>query len=471
MALAPAALSCAGGYEPARPVIHFSLSEETRRVEDGVPVVPPSVQAQIEGSLEMLFGTPSAPQYLLLGDWIDEGFDPNYPQYAADDMGSGELDEADLEHLAAENERRFARELELIAAGRYAEVEPPAEALDLVQYWREELLPRWERRGEPGAEFDAAAFEEEASAAFRDWYPTLRESAELYRLQCLHCHGPEGGGNGPTSRFLNPLPRDYRRGVFKFTAQKDRAMPTRKDLHRILAQGVTGTAMPSFRRFTDTQLHGLVDYVRLLAMRGMVERDLAVTYDMDEVLPAEYVLESYQSVFDKWFTDESKVVVFDGEVPAPTEASIARGKQLFEDASAGNCFSCHGVQGRGDGPAVFVTDPETMELRVDKKDDWGHDILPRNITQGLFRGGRRPIDIYRRIYAGINGTPMPALGDAKDPQGNPLLTQDDLWALVHYVGYLSEQAPQAEHGAAAHGGGHSPGAGHAADHGGHEEGL
>jgi hypothetical protein len=89
------------------------------------------------------------------------------------------------------------------------------------------------------------------------------------------------------------------------------------------------------------------------------------------------------------------------------------------------------------------------------KDDWGNDILPRNITQGIFRGGRRPIDIYRRIYSGINGTPMPAIGESKKPDGSPLLSQDDLWAIVHYVGSISqapvhnhEHAPEPEHGAA-----------------------
>ena len=63
-------------------------------------------------------------------------------------------------------------------------------------------------------------------------------------------------------------------------------------------------------------------------------------------------------------------------------------------------------------------------------DDWGEDLIPRDLTSGIFRGGRRPIDIYRRITAGINGTPMPAVPDT--------LTDDDRWAIVHYVLSLSE---------------------------------
>ena len=38
----------------------------------------------------------------------------------------------------------------------------------------------------------------------------------LYRRHCVHCHGISGDGRGPTAAILNPYPRDYRPGVFKF---------------------------------------------------------------------------------------------------------------------------------------------------------------------------------------------------------------------------------------------------------------
>jgi mono/diheme cytochrome c family protein len=38
----------------------------------------------------------------------------------------------------------------------------------------------------------------------------------LYRQHCAHCHGVSGDGLGPTAAFLNPFPRDYRKGIFKF---------------------------------------------------------------------------------------------------------------------------------------------------------------------------------------------------------------------------------------------------------------
>jgi hypothetical protein len=53
-------------------------------------------------------------------------------------------------------------------------------------------------------------------------------------------------------------------------------------------------------------------------------------------------------------------------------------------------------------------------------------IQPRNLRINTYRGGRRPIDLYRRIYTGINGTPMP-----ESPRTN--FTTDEIWHLVHYI--------------------------------------
>lgn len=270
-------------------------------------------------------------------------------------------------------------------------------------------------------------------------YPTLAESAERYRVQCLHCHGASGGGDGPTARFLDPLPRDYRKGIFKFTALREKAMPRRADLLRVLEEGVAGTAMPSFARFSRAELEGLVNYVRLLSLRGMVESDLALTYENDGELPEDYPLEAYLAVWERWEKAREKLIVFDGEVPPPTSERLARGAALFRDATKGNCASCHGPDGRGNGPSVWMTD-ERGRMIPALKDEWGHPSLPRDLTRGTFRGGKRPIDVYRRIWAGINGTPMPGLGESRDASGELLLSAEDLWSLVHFARSLSTPA-------------------------------
>jgi mono/diheme cytochrome c family protein len=415
--------------KPARPVIHFSLSAATQALgEDGLPVVPADVQTNIAGSLAMLFGTPENPQFQLLPEWKDEGFNPNWPAYPVGEDGSGEVD---LASLAADNKVYWRRQLAAIEAGQWGRVFVQDFTPDLREKWNELCAQTPEEAR--GADFKAAAAE-----LFTGYYPRLSASAELYRQHCLHCHGPEGGGDGPTAPFLNPRPRDYRHGTFKFTAV-GKSAPRRVDLYRILDEGVTGTSMPSFRRFSQAQLHGLVDYVRLLSMRGMVERSLVSTFGEEEMLTSADVADAYLTVWEKWKKADEKALVFEGEVPPPTPESIARGRELFMDAKAGNCFSCHGPEGRGDGTSAFALDPETGKLKSTYKDDWGHEILPRNLRLGIFRGGRRPIDLYRRIKNGIAGGPM--------PEAASTLTSDDIWHLVHYVGSISER-PQHAHLAA-----------------------
>lgn len=428
-ALALLGLSEGCRIEPVRPVVHFDLADATRALDPdtGEPKVPPMVQDQIRGSLEMLFGTPSNPGYMLLAEWQDDGFDPNWPSYPVGENGSGEFGEEDVEDFAHGNRVRLARPLEAIAAGQYEKVVVPDSAPALAADWARMLA-------ETPPDARDAEFQASARDLFENWYPRLSDSAELYRQQCLHCHGAEGGGDGPTADFLNPRPRDYRKGVFKFTPLRNKAVPRRRDLYHILDQGVSGTAMPSFRRFSRAELEGLVDYVRLLAMRGMVENALATTYELDEYLSAEAVTESYVDVFAKWRKSETEqgdlVVAWGGEVPAPTAESIARGRELFMDAKTGNCQSCHGETGRGDGVSAFTTNPETGAQVEAYMDDWGRPIRPRNLTQGVLRGGRRPIDIFRRIKAGINGTPMPAL--------EGVISDEDIWSIVHFVGTLTE---------------------------------
>ena len=93
----------------------------------------------------------------------------------------------------------------------------------------------------------------------------------LYRLHCAHCHGVTGGGDGPTAPFLNPYPRDYRPGVFKYKSTFGAAKPSHDDLKRVLVHGVAGTSMPSFRTLPDNEIEALVEYVRYLSVRGETE--------------------------------------------------------------------------------------------------------------------------------------------------------------------------------------------------------
>lgn len=437
--LALAALAPACKLEADTPELRYEPNQAAIETNADL-LADPAAQANLHGALAMLYGTPAAPGYMRLDDW-DDDFDPN--------RGAAAIDDEAWERVQEKNREHFAAQLAAIREGRFDEVKKPLYAESLWRDWQDLLA---ELPADPDAALGDSTWRETAVDTFVSYYPTLAESAVMYRQQCWHCHGTAGGADGSTAPYLNPLPRDYRRGIFKFTALKDKARPRHTDLFRVLAEGVYLTAMPSFRRFSDAQLHGLVDYVTLLAKRGETEILLVDEYDPDEGLPLETVQETYAFVTERWTQGEDAVIRYDGEVPHATPERIAHGRELFLDPKQANCVQCHGEHGRGTydtprPPSAWERNAATGELEV-VKDDWGNPIEVRNLSRGVFRFGRRPIDLFRRIYAGINGTPMPAHFNMQitEPDGTQRpLGEDDIWDLVHYVRSLS-----------AHDAGHAP---------------
>lgn len=288
----------------------------------------------------------------------------------------------------------------------------------------------------------------------------LVEGRNLYMQHCVHCHGTAGDGAGPTAKFLNPRPRDYRQGVFKFKSTQGALKPSRADLVHILEQGIPGTYMPSFVLLGDEQLNLLADYVRWLSSRGEVEiklrQQLAALGASDKEVRQQVTKEKKRSavvaevmksvdeewagmlaqaagdVSESWTTgeDPASVIVPKTKRSVPTKDSLARGRDIFLGDKT-KCADCHGPAGRGDGPqtekfqAIPNTTPEQKYETPGLHDIWGHEQQPRNLTRGVYRGGRRPVDIFRRVHSGINGTQMPGFSTA--------LSEEQMWDLVNYV--------------------------------------
>jgi mono/diheme cytochrome c family protein len=189
---------------------------------------------------------------------------------------------------------------------------------------------------------------------------------------------------------------------------------------------------------SEAQVEGLVDYVRLLSLRGEVELRMAATFESDGEWEEDAAQAEHEAVWSRWQQAEGKVLAYEGAVPPSTPESIARGAQLYNDATKGNCSSCHGVDGRGDGPAAWKIDARGERVPA-YLDAWGDPILPRNLRLGIWRGGDRPIDLWRRIANGSPGGPMPALRDTKDKDGVRVVTDEEIWSLVHYVRSLSQE--------------------------------
>ena len=65
-------------------------------------------------------------------------------------------------------------------------------------------------------------------------------------------------------------------------------------------------------------------------------------------------------------------------------------------------------------------------------DAWGNPTKAADLTSGMLRGGTEPLDIFRHIDSGINGTPMPSFRDTL--KSEPAI----IWNLVSYVLYVAD---------------------------------
>jgi len=351
----------------------------------------------------------------------------------------------------------------------------------------------------------------------------------LYRQHCSHCHGSTGDGAGPTALFLMPYPRDYRQGIFKFKSTERSAKPTHDDLRRILVDGIPDSAMPTVGLLPPAEIDALVEYVKYLSMRGEAETALrARWYDDRKPMPpsrAELIKVALQPVVDSWKEAEGQVVKpgtpyqaaydawkpeelkrFREELKAKNAANadtaelsdqelhtrwLKGAAELFA-GQKGQCFSCHGTTGLGDGrkrteplfddwnkpKQITKTKDQIKALTEGGKADEAARLerilaswqlpeqqqFPRNLRLGKFRFGRAPVDLYRRVHAGITGTEMPG-GGPPAPGQQAKLTPTEIWQLVDYVLLLpyldaSERLiPSGDHSPA---GEHAPAAAHAA---------
>lgn len=221
----------------------------------------------------------------------------------------------------------------------------------------------------------------------------LRHGKELYTNRCVGCHGVKGDGKGPASAFLDPKPRDFTSGVFKFKSTPNESLPTDEDLVNTLTRGVWGTSMPSFFLLSNVSKFALVEYIKSFSQAWNKKENL-----MAPIQGAPVPVEDFRS--------HSKFI-----------ARAQKGRQVFLE----NCVTCHGIGGKGDG-----------EGGVDLVDDWDNPIKPADLTRSSIKSGKNIKDIYRVLLTGMAGTPMPSFKDA--------IEDEALWDVTAFVLYLRGKA-------------------------------
>src|ERR1700739_408569 len=211
-----------------------------------------------------------------------------------------------------------------------------------------------------------------------------KAAAMDYRRYCVVCHGELGDGNGESAKWFDPpmfpKPRDFQLAIFKCRSTPTGTLPTDEDLFDTIARGLDRSNMPPWNTFTRQERADLVAWIKHFSPR--------------------------------WQTEKPGTPI---QIPAEPEVTPERVKAGREVFARVQCWKCHGVTGKANGPSASTL-----------TDDLNRPIPPFNFTEGA-----RPMcgdadrDLYRIFMTGLDGTPMPSFSDNIKP--------DEAWDLVFYL--------------------------------------
>jgi len=233
----------------------------------------------------------------------------------------------------------------------------------------------------------------------------LARGRASYTTYCAGCHGANGDGEGSAARFLDPKPRDLRKGKVKFASVAAGEMPSDADLAHTITNGLAGTSMPAWNLVPKNEVDDVVAYIKTFTPnRKPAGAIIAV--------PA-----------DPWTRAPQK--------------GIAEGERLYHGLAA--CNSCHPSYATKPIIAEHMKSfdlpvPSFRERMYDseaKDSEWGQPILPPDFLRDRVKSGSRKLDLVRVIAAGVGGTAMPSWGTT--------LTPKQLWGLAYYVEHLTEK--------------------------------
>lgn len=201
----------------------------------------------------------------------------------------------------------------------------------------------------------------ELPAAYDD---LVEHGKTVFETNCAMCHGKHGAGNGVAAGTLKVKPRN-------FTDQPWMAGQADGGFVVAALYGIPGSAMPAFHeQLSERDIWSAIAYIRHFSpVKKLGNHYLHTTQQL--------------------------------------------GRDLFQQ----HCSGCHGIDGKGDGPAAafFVRSP-------------------RNLTNTDWLAAYSDTQLYHILMEGVNGSPMPAFRNT--------LSYQEAYAVIEHLRAISNTQPK-----------------------------
>ena len=227
----------------------------------------------------------------------------------------------------------------------------------------------------------------------------LAHGKTVYQINCASCHGTAGHGDGPAATALNPKPRNFTEGYWKYGGGLARVV-------RTITEGSPGTAMASFSMLPLEDRIAVAHHERSLAPK--LEEDKPE--DLAWLVPAGQPkggggAEASSTGVAAGATPAGPTIPIEKAIAALAEAPSAVGAAVAPEPGPGadlyvqRCASCHGAGGQG---GVRVRMPGSAPYAY---------VVTRSLgaARGDWTGNYGAFE--RLTISGIPGFVMPANGD------------------------------------------------------------
>ena len=256
----------------------------------------------------------------------------------------------------------------------------------------------------------AAPAKVDVSSLLKPTPELLAKGKTVFQINCASCHGATGHGDGPASAALNPKPRNFTEGYWRYGGGLARVV-------RTVSEGSPGTAMASFSTLPLEDRIAVAHYVRSLSPKPEEDKPEDLAWLMPAGQPKGGAEASSTGVA-AGATPPGPTIPIEKAMAALAEAEPPVGAPGAPEPGAGaelyarRCASCHGGAGQGG-----------VRVRMLGSAPYAY-VVTRSLGAARGDWATNYATFERLVVSGIPGFVMPANGD---------LSRDDLRDLYAYT--------------------------------------